>query len=130
MEQLRRTAARLGKAQSHVVREAVMEYAARTDRLSERERLHLLGVLERLGHAPVHRTARVVDQEIKAVRAARLANAVLEETGNLSALHIVGQVRLLAVDLLRATGMERGKAQAAVRTATPEAQVALDPDAG
>ena len=65
-----------------------------------------------------------------AVRAARLANAVLEETGNLSALHIVGQVRLLVVDLLRATGMERGKAQAAVRTATPEAQVALDPDAG
>ena len=53
MEQLRRTAARLGKAQSHIVREAVMEYAARTDRLSERERLQLLGVLERLGHTPV-----------------------------------------------------------------------------
>jgi hypothetical protein len=57
-----------------------------------------------------------------AVRAARLANAVLEETGNLSALHIVGQVRLLAVDLLRATGMERDKAQGAVRKATPEPQ--------
>jgi uncharacterized membrane protein YgaE (UPF0421/DUF939 family) len=57
-----------------------------------------------------------------AVRAARLANAVLEETGNLSALHIVGQVRLLAVDLLRATGMERAKAQGAVRTTTPEPQ--------
>ena len=71
MDQLRRTAARLGKAQSHIVRDAVMEYAARTDRLSERERLHLLGVLERLGQAPVHRTARAVDQEIKAVRAAR-----------------------------------------------------------
>ena len=71
MDQLRRTAARLGKAQSHIVRDAVMEYAARTDRLSERERLQLLGVLERLGQAQVHRTARAVDQEIKAVRAAR-----------------------------------------------------------
>jgi uncharacterized membrane protein YgaE (UPF0421/DUF939 family) len=45
-----------------------------------------------------------------AVRAARLANAVLDETGNLSALHIVGQVRLISVDLLRATGMARDKA--------------------
>jgi hypothetical protein len=71
MEQIRRTAARLGKAQSHVVREAVAEYAARTDRLSERERLHLLGVLEKLGETRVSRTARAVDHEIKAVRAAR-----------------------------------------------------------
>ena len=52
-----------------------------------------------------------------AVRAAALANAVLEATGNLSAVHIVGQIRLVAVDLLRATGLERAKAQEAVRTA-------------
>ncbi len=71
MEQIRRTAARLGKAQSHVVREAVAEYAARTDRLSERERLHLLGVLEKLSATPVSRAARAVDQEIRAVRSAR-----------------------------------------------------------
>jgi uncharacterized membrane protein YccC len=58
-----------------------------------------------------------------AVRAAALANAVLEETGNLSAVHIVGQIRLAAVDLLRSTGLERDRAQEAVRTA------ALDPDA-
>jgi uncharacterized membrane protein YgaE (UPF0421/DUF939 family) len=57
-----------------------------------------------------------------AVRAAALANAVLEATGNLSAVHIVGQIRLVAVDLLRATGLERGAAQEAVRTA------ALEPD--
>jgi uncharacterized membrane protein YgaE (UPF0421/DUF939 family) len=50
-----------------------------------------------------------------AVRAASLANAVLEETGNMSALHIVGQVRLIAVDILRATGMERHRSQEAVR---------------
>jgi uncharacterized membrane protein YgaE (UPF0421/DUF939 family) len=52
-----------------------------------------------------------------AVRAAGLANAVLEETGNLSALHIVGQIRLAAVDLLRATGLERAEAQELVRGA-------------
>ena len=52
-----------------------------------------------------------------AVRAAQLANAVLEATGNLSAVHIVGQIRLAAVDLLRATGLERDAAQEAVRNA-------------
>ena len=55
-----------------------------------------------------------------AMRAVRLANAVLAETSNLSAVHIVGQVRLVAVDLLRAGGMPRAEAQDAVRGATPE----------
>lgn len=54
-----------------------------------------------------------------AVRAAALANGVLEATGNLSAVHIVGQIRLAAVDLLRATGMDRDDAQSAVRSAGP-----------
>ena len=39
--QIRQTAARLRKAQSHIVRDAVADYAARSDRLSERERLQL-----------------------------------------------------------------------------------------
>jgi uncharacterized membrane protein YgaE (UPF0421/DUF939 family) len=52
-----------------------------------------------------------------AIRAAALANAVLEATSNLSAVHIVGQIRLIAVDLLRATGMDRSEAQEAVRGA-------------
>lgn len=55
-----------------------------------------------------------------AMRAVRLANAVLAETSNLSAVHIVGQVRLVAVDLLRAGGMPRAEAQQAVRGAAPE----------
>ena len=71
MAQIRRTAARLGKAQSHIVREAVAEYAARTDRLSERERLQLLAVLEKLDGTPISRTARAVDREINAVRTGR-----------------------------------------------------------
>lgn len=69
--EIRRTAARLGTAQSRVVREAVAEYAARADRLSERERLRILGVLERLRPVPAARTASAVDAEIKAVRSAR-----------------------------------------------------------
>ena len=52
-----------------------------------------------------------------AVHAAALANAVMEATGNLSALNIVGQVRLTAVDLMRASGLERDRAQEAVRGA-------------
>ena len=54
---------------------------------------------------------------VAGTRAAALANAVLEETGNLSAVHIVGQIRLAAVDMLRATGLERGEAQELVRGA-------------
>jgi uncharacterized membrane protein YgaE (UPF0421/DUF939 family) len=52
-----------------------------------------------------------------ATEAAGLANAVLESTGNLSAVHIVGQIRLAAADLLRATGLPREEAQRIVRTA-------------
>jgi uncharacterized membrane protein YgaE (UPF0421/DUF939 family) len=56
-----------------------------------------------------------------AVRAAALANGVLEATGNLSAVHIVGQVRLAAVDLMRAAAIDRNEAQEAVRGAFEEA---------
>jgi uncharacterized membrane protein YgaE (UPF0421/DUF939 family) len=52
-----------------------------------------------------------------AQRAAALANAVLEATGNLSAVHIVGQIRLAAVDLLRAAAIDRADAQELVRGA-------------
>jgi hypothetical protein len=51
-----------------------------------------------------------------ALEAARLANQVLGETGNMSALHLVGQVRSTAVDLLRALGVDYGDARDAVRT--------------
>jgi uncharacterized membrane protein YgaE (UPF0421/DUF939 family) len=57
-----------------------------------------------------------------AVRAAALANAVLDATGNLSAVHIVGQIRLTAADLLLATGLERDRATEAVRGAVLEGE--------
>ncbi len=71
--QIRQTAARLRKPQSHVVRDAVADYATRTDRLSERERQHLMGVLERLRDAKPTRTAPDVNAELKALRTARRA---------------------------------------------------------
>jgi Arc/MetJ-type ribon-helix-helix transcriptional regulator len=71
VDQIRRTAARQRKPQSQVVREAVAEYAARADRLTERERLELLGVLDTLASARPTRPARAVDAELRQLRAAR-----------------------------------------------------------
>lgn len=71
MARIRRAADRLKKPQSHVVREAVADYVARTDRLSERERLDLLRVLDDLADARPTRGARAVDDELKAIRTAR-----------------------------------------------------------
>ena len=71
VRQIRRTATRLGKAQSHVVREAVADYAARADRLSERERLRLLEALERVRATTPTRSGRAVDAELKTLRTAR-----------------------------------------------------------
>jgi hypothetical protein len=50
-----------------------------------------------------------------AVRAARDASAVLEQTTNLSVSVIVGQIRSTAVDLLRTTGMDPQEARRLVR---------------
>jgi hypothetical protein len=71
MDRIRRAAARLRRPQSHVVREAIADYAARADRLSERERTHLLGVLDDLGQARATRSARAVETELADVRRAR-----------------------------------------------------------
>ncbi len=71
--EIKRTAERLRKPQSHVIRDAVADYAERTDRLSERERRHMLGVLESLRASRPGRSAKDVDDELKAVRQARRA---------------------------------------------------------
>lgn len=68
---IRRTAERLGTPQSHVVREAVAEYAARADRVSERERLRMVGILKALRAAPLTRTAAQADAELRQLRTAR-----------------------------------------------------------
>jgi hypothetical protein len=59
--------------------------------------------------------AAVEDVRRHATEAARVANAVLEQTANLSVSVIVGSVRAAAVDLLRGTGLERDLAVRLVR---------------
>jgi hypothetical protein len=56
----------------------------------------------------------VADAAGHALRAAELATAALERTGNLSVSVIVGQVRSTAVDLLRALGSDFDAARDAV----------------
>jgi len=68
---LRRTAERLAKPQSAVVREALHDYAGRVGRLSESERLRLLELFDRLVPTIPRRPVAVVDAERKALRRAR-----------------------------------------------------------
>ena len=48
VERLRRTASRLAKPQSYVVREAVREYEARSTKLSDEERARMLAISSKL----------------------------------------------------------------------------------
>lgn len=68
---IRQTAARLRKPQSHVVRDAVEEYAARAGRLNKRECVHALAILERLHQTKPSRPASEVDRVLKVIRNAR-----------------------------------------------------------
>ena len=68
---LRQAAERLAKPQSQVVREAVADYALRTGRLSELERLRLLAEFDALVPRIPSRPVKEVDRELAAVRAAR-----------------------------------------------------------
>jgi hypothetical protein len=69
--QLRRTAERLAKPQSQVVREAVADYALRIGTLTERERLRLLDEFDALVPRIPFRPSGEVDREIEGIRAAR-----------------------------------------------------------
>jgi hypothetical protein len=68
---LRRTATRLNKPQSAIVREAIRDYASRTDRLTGEEQKHMLRVLDRVLARRSNRTAREVDSELAHIRKAR-----------------------------------------------------------
>jgi hypothetical protein len=68
---LRRTSARLSKPQSQVVREAVLDYAARAGRLSETERVRMLDTFDKLVPAIPSGSVRKVDRELREIRAAR-----------------------------------------------------------
>jgi hypothetical protein len=68
---LRGTAARLAKPQSQIVREAVMEYAARAGRLSESERLRMLNTFDHVVPGIPRRSAALVDRELGEIRESR-----------------------------------------------------------
>lgn len=68
---LRRTAERLSKAKSEVVREAIQEYGARVGRLSEAERLRLLAAFDEYVPEIPERPLAEVEAEIEEIRSSR-----------------------------------------------------------
>lgn len=76
VRRIRRASERLGKPQSHVVREAVAEYDARTDRLSEAERLRMLGVLDRWRKEQAPRSRESIESELREIRLSRRESSV------------------------------------------------------
>jgi len=68
---LRRVAEQKRKPQSLVVREAIVEYAAREDRLSDAERTRRLDVLRELKPHPPTRPQQEVDRELRDLHRSR-----------------------------------------------------------
>ena len=73
---LRRTAERHKKPQSWVVREAVADYAAKSDQLTPEEKARMLDALERFRHTPIVGTDADVAREIAGIRASRRASGL------------------------------------------------------
>src|SRR5262245_43739505 len=73
VDRLRRTAARLARPQSQVVREAIREYEARSTRLSDEERTRMLAIVDRMLEEPPTRPVADVDAELRGLRASRRA---------------------------------------------------------
>ena len=68
---LEQIADRLAMPKSHVVREAIVEYGARADRLSRSERDRLLQTFDALVPKIPQRPEREVEAELKSLRDAR-----------------------------------------------------------
>lgn len=71
VDELERTARRLRKPKSRIVREAIRSYAAQPDRLSAEERQRMLGALRRFRALPTRKTGTDVERELKQLRATR-----------------------------------------------------------
>jgi hypothetical protein len=70
---LRRAAERSRRPQSAIVREAIVEYAAREERLPEGERARRLEVLRDLAARKPTRSKQAVDRELSGIRRSRKA---------------------------------------------------------
>lgn len=71
VKQLELAAARSKKPKSQVVREAIRDYADRTEKLTEAERLRMLNIFDRYIQTVPPRSQAEVDAEIAEIRAAR-----------------------------------------------------------
>jgi predicted transcriptional regulator len=70
---LRAVAERKQKPQSVVVREAIVDYAAKGEKLSDAERARKLQLIRQLRSQPVTRNSASVDRELDEIRRARKA---------------------------------------------------------
>lgn len=75
LARLERTADRLCKPKSQVVREAIHDYSERVGRLSEQERLRLLAVFDEVTARIPRRPLAEVEKEIQQIRKTRRASA-------------------------------------------------------
>lgn len=80
VNRLNRAAARFSKPKSEIVREAIEAYEAKSDRLSEAERLRMLRVLEEIMAQPPTRSQKEVDRELAEIRRARRSGGRLHRT--------------------------------------------------
>ena len=71
VQTLRRAADRTRKPQSVIVREAIAQYAAREEMLSDDERQRLMGVLQQIKTKRPARSSADVDRELADLRRAR-----------------------------------------------------------
>jgi predicted transcriptional regulator len=71
IERLRQTADRIRKSRSHVVREAIRDFAERVGKLSERERHAMLAAFDRLVPAIPKLPLSQVRAELNEIRDAR-----------------------------------------------------------
>ena len=71
VEKLRKTAVRLRKPQSMVVREAIARYAAEEDKLSDEERERILKAIDRIMQLPPSGSHEDAEREIREIRRSR-----------------------------------------------------------
>jgi hypothetical protein len=79
VETLRKTAARLRKPQSTVVREAIARYAAQEDRLSDEERERKLKIIDYIKRQPTYGSPEDAKREIAEIRRSRRASGLHRE---------------------------------------------------
>jgi metal-responsive CopG/Arc/MetJ family transcriptional regulator len=71
VHRLNETAQRLAKPKSEIVREAILDYHGKSDKLGETERRRMLGLVAKIAEQPSTRSQRSVDRELRDIRTSR-----------------------------------------------------------